>query len=165
MRRVSPRTPFHRVAGSLGIVSMGFYAHHLRSWLEHLDPRQLHVIVGEEDLGPRAGATVAGVYAHLGVDATFEPQGIEERIGQRASAGRVFLNYYAPRGGRRLLRRIPGIDHLPAPSGRVTAADRAHLRALYAPDVAELEHLLDRPLGCWRTAPHVAPGTARSRSA
>jgi hypothetical protein len=152
MRRISPRCPFSEAAGRLGIVSMGFYAHHLQRWLEHYDRDQLHVMVYEEDLTQRPDAMLADVFAHLGVDPGFAPSGVAARHGQRVSRGALFLRYYSPRVGRRLVRRVPAIGRLPLPSTTVTPEERRRLDALYAPDVAALEQLLGRSLDCWRAA-------------
>jgi hypothetical protein len=149
MRRISPRTPFHAAAGRLGIVSMGFFGYHLRSWLAHFAAEQILVVIGEEDLGDRAGATVAAVYRHLGVDDRFVPEGLDRRVGERASPAALFLRYYAPRTSRRLLRLVPAVARLPLPTPEVTDADRRDLRVLYEPDVALLEEQLGRSLRCW----------------
>lgn len=156
MRRISPRCPFTKAASEQGIVSMGFYAHHLERWLAHFDRDQIHVVVYEEDLANRPDSMLADVFTHLGVDHRFVPTGVGARHGQRASRGALFVRYYSPRMGRRLLRRVPAVGRLPLPSATVSAEVRARLDALYAPDVAALEDLLGRSLACWRSPATVA---------
>jgi hypothetical protein len=148
--RVSPRLPFRAVAGEHGIVSMGFYAHHLRRWLARFDRDRLVVFLYEDDLVGGTEALLARLYEHVGVDPSFVPVAPEARHGQRLGDAAMFGRYYAPRVTRRVLRVAPALARLPAPVARLTDDDLTMLDALYGPDIDELEEILGRSLATWR---------------
>ena len=67
MGEITPDTPFEEVITYGGIVDMGFYARHLRNWLEYYPPEQINVLILETDIQARPVETLAEVCRFLSI--------------------------------------------------------------------------------------------------
>jgi hypothetical protein len=93
---ISPRHSITKVAHQRGIVSAGDYETHIRRWFDYFSPAQFLFLVFEEDVKQNREATLHNVYQFLGVNATFIPEGINER--KHPALGPLYrtLLYYLP---------------------------------------------------------------------
>jgi len=64
---VTPDTPFEEAMTYGGIVDMGFYARHLRNWLEYYPLEQIKVLILESDIQARPVETLAEVCRFLSI--------------------------------------------------------------------------------------------------
>jgi hypothetical protein len=116
-----------------GIVDIGFYAQHLRSWLQHFSTEQLCVLIKETDVAQQPEQGLARVLAHLGLASDWQPEAIQQAV----FTGRT----------RQWLRDGVWVERDGQPQQLASAADIHELRTLYRDDIAELEEMLKRPLG------------------
>jgi hypothetical protein len=151
--------------GDLGArgLAMGFYAGSLARWLDRFGRDRVAVYL-DDDLRRDPQATMAGLYAFLGVDPAFRPDlGKRYNVGQGLprSGGVQRLVYHAS-GLKRLAQRV-------LPDGVREAARRALLRlnqgqkpaltpeerrtftAVYREDIRRVEQLIGRDLSAWLT--------------
>lgn len=147
--RLSPRASFRDSCGRFGILTMGFYHHHLERWLELYPRERMLVLVFEEDVVDAPDATIRRTYEHVGVDPTFDPVGMRERANERSSDLELHLRAIRPGFAERVVRWLPAVRRIDWPSIAATDDDRAFLADLYRDDVDALEQLLDRPLDLW----------------
>ncbi|MFW5750126.1 MAG: sulfotransferase domain-containing protein [Planctomycetota bacterium] len=134
------------------------YASALAPWLDHFPPSRF-VVVRQDEVGADAGAAVRRLYTGLGLDASFVPEMIEDRInsvrdyrspGLFRALSSLSQRLKARPGGRRLMEGVYRcsrmrelvLDFLQVDRGRARvdfdqvfdASDRAHL-------IAETERL------------------------
>ncbi len=150
------------------LVPEGFYARHLRRYIDRFPRANLRVVLFD-DLVDNPVPTMQEVYRFLGVDPTFTPtmarynasHRVEHPVGAwlfgRQSGAKQVLRRLAPAAtkalqqspvARRLLtwvRRRAGQRDTLSPALRDQLTD-----ALYADDIGQLELLLDRSLNHWR---------------
>ena len=149
-------------------IEQGYYSRHLGCWLEHFDREQIHVIL-YDDVRTQPLEVIARTQAFVGVDSSFRPSLLTERINVSVVPRYERLENlmrWSSRTGRRLLgdrivrglgrTGLPGLirqrnrvelgdEHIPP----LTGEERERLRAVFAEDIARLEHLLSRSLGRW----------------
>jgi hypothetical protein len=154
--RVSPWSSIADAGARHGILSMGLYYQHLKSWHRSFDRERFLVLIFEEDVLATPAATMRRVYSFVGVDPSFEPAGLTTPRNQKPSDIGVLLSHYLSRKlARRFDRRFPGAGGLPIPGLRVTDSETSWLRSFYEADSRNLQELLSRELP-WST---VAPAT------
>jgi hypothetical protein len=126
-----------------GLIDIGFYAAHLRNWLQHFPLQQILVLIYEKDIVQHQRETLGRVFNFLDVDASWkvpEPEQVvflgRERVWQDDEVWVPFDSHPNAPGhdqknieGRNLCRRV----------------DRStihQLREIYARDKLELQNLL-----------------------
>lgn len=115
----------------------GFYHRHLEPYARYFGRDRLHVMLYEDLL--RA--------PEMEMQRLFEFAGVATDILLRPAAERAWPSRMASR----LLGRVQGArGHEMAAPEPLSLGMRAMLRARYAEDVARLEGLIGRDLGCWR---------------
>jgi hypothetical protein len=149
-------------------LEQGRYATHLKNWLRYFSREQILVVLKEDiDVSPLEIAQQ--VYEFLGIDSSYMPKGMAERVNRSyanrsgqlaATKDRLYLLSRSPwlrwswdlasgLGLRKIYRRFNQLE-----SEQVIPAPQQHsLQALhdaFAPEVAELEELLGRSLAAWR---------------
>ncbi|MEM9037024.1 MAG: sulfotransferase domain-containing protein [Actinomycetota bacterium] len=149
--RISPRTSFRDACGRHGILTMGFYHHHLRRWLELYPRERLLVHIFEEGVKASPEKTIRSTFEHLGVDPSFEPRNVHQAANERASDLELHLRAIRPGLADRVTKLVPAVTRVNWPRIAPTDDDRAFLADLYRDDVRALEALLDRPLDVWES--------------
>ncbi|MEM8902262.1 MAG: sulfotransferase [Actinomycetota bacterium] len=147
--RISPRTSFRDACGRHGILTMGFYHHHLTRWLELYPSARLLVHVFETDVKETPEKTVRATYEHLGVDPAFAPTDVRRAANERSSDLELHLRAIRPGLADRVARLVPAVRRIDWPRIAPTDDDLRFLGELYRDDVRALEALLDRPLDRW----------------
>jgi hypothetical protein len=127
-------------AGSfIGLLDIGFYAAHLRNWLQHF-PRERFLVLGfEKDIVAQPHATLRRVFEFLGVDADWQAGDAAQPVFEGSE--RVWLEdeVWVPGGeGAGELRRFNGKDYCRL----VDRSTIQTLREIYAADQAELYELI-----------------------
>lgn len=150
------------------LVEYGFYARHLKRYLEHFSDDQVIVRL-YDDIGATGGRVISDFYDFLGLDSSVEPKSQVQRIHPRRPRPRFQRTYNAavrfikaaeemsPRVGSSIyrVRKSPVMDRLHHLSGSASPYPRlsrdAWLRLLdlYSGDIEELGQLLMRDLGEW----------------
>jgi hypothetical protein len=131
-----------------GIRESGLYATQYAAWLERYPMDRFLTLIYEEDIAPDDAkqATLARVFAHIGVDADFEPSEVTEARNKRSGDFAIRMKHASP-VRRRVMAALP---QRARESERwrieVAAEDRASLAADFRPEVARLEELLGRRL-------------------
>jgi hypothetical protein len=143
-------------------VEPGFYAAHLKRYLEHF-PRGQILCQRFEQLETDPPGFLRELLDFAGVDPDFEPTLLHERVAP-AGAERRLLHpgYYlfrsqrllrrlgiAPRTLERIQRRVPGLRWHAAYDAGVAPDLHAALLEICEPEIRELEKLLDRDLSGW----------------
>jgi len=67
MGEIDPESDFDQALAYGGVVDMGFYARHLRNWLEYYPLRQIKVLVLESDIQAKPVETLNDVFQFLSV--------------------------------------------------------------------------------------------------
>ncbi|MEO1060904.1 MAG: sulfotransferase domain-containing protein [Actinomycetota bacterium] len=147
--RISPRASFREACGRHGILTMGFYHHHLSRWLELYPADRLLVHVFETDVKGTPEKTIRATYEHLGVDASFEPTDVRRAANERSSDLELHLRAIRPGLADRMSSLVPAVRRVNWPRIAPTDDDLRFLGELYRDDVRALEVLLDRPLDQW----------------
>lgn len=150
---LSPRLPFREACGRHGIVTMGFYHHHLSRWLQRYGADRFLVHVYEEDVVDDPERAIRRTYEHLGVDPEFAPTGAHRRANERAGDLELHLRAIRPGLANRLVRAVPRLREIDRPRIRPTDDDLALLADVYRDDVVRLEALLGRSLDAWTGVP------------
>lgn len=141
---LDPDAPFSEAAAYGGVVEMGFYAMHLRRWLDRFPAGRIMVLSVEDDILRRGTETLRRAAAFLDVD----PDGMQPAIAEdlvfegarRVADGRGGIRFEAP--DIHPDRAVPkhGLD----------AGEWAALRAVFRDDVRRLDRMLDRGFyGLW----------------
>jgi len=149
-------------------IDQGMYATHLTRWLRHFDRRQMLVILFD-DVQSNPEAVARQVYTFLGID----PHHVSSVLNKASNPSYVnrskFLEHLKNHV-RSMVRKLHlgpiwrGIGDLGfrtlyralnrAPSSSVIppleAATREFLDERFAPEIDQLEAILNRDLGCWR---------------
>ncbi len=101
-----------------GMVRIGLYGKALAAYRERFAPERFLIITNEE-LGARGRRTLARVFSHLGVDPTFVPPSIDQRVHESGTAARM-----TPESTRMLLAYLDDnwFAGLPRPERRRQAA-------------------------------------------
>lgn len=142
-------------------LAMGMYARQVRRWMEAFPAGHVRVHLFD-DLRARPHAVTADLAAFLGVDPAGFRAAAEHQ--NRAAAPRwVLVNWVLHHSGlKTMVRRLAPRAVLRAgkrmwyrkPAGATASPQtRAELRALFAPDVAELSALIGRDLSHWTAGP------------
>lgn len=148
-RRLSPRHSFRSGCGRHGILTMGFYHHHLSRWFELYDPSRFLILSFEDDVVGDPLATARRAYAHIGVDPDFVPARLTERSNERSSDLELHLRQVSPRLAQTLASVVPPIRRVNWPRIAPTDDELRFLAELYADDVTALEERLDRRFERW----------------
>lgn len=128
---LDPDTPLLDAGRFMGLIDMGFYARHLRNWLQAFPRENFCILILEDDIARMPAATIRRVYRFLAVQETFRPPG----LGTPAYAGPY---------------RLRTQDGIRGPANRDRGQLRVHdatleqLTRIYRDDVGELEDLLGR---------------------
>jgi hypothetical protein len=86
MGRVQPKQSLMEVADCYGIKSMGYYDIHLSNWMNYYTRENFLVLIYEEDLQDKMKRkTLERVFRYIGVDSSFEPNGIFFKYNVRTS--------------------------------------------------------------------------------
>jgi hypothetical protein len=148
-------------------IEQGLYAKHLKRWLRHF-PREQLLVVLMDDVEADPRGVCRTVYRFLGVDETFVPAGFGERQnGSYATRSArltklkdtVYATTRSPwlrwtwevvgAAGLKPLYRglnvVPSEAVIPPPQPQTLG----QLRERFAPEIQELETLLDRSLSSW----------------
>jgi hypothetical protein len=142
----------HLVADS-GVLDRGRYVHQLAAYRELFDPRQMLVLIYEEDVREQPREGLAKVCHFLGIDPSFEFPTLKERLNAADRCRlRLVLDYYVP-GARRCTAPL---DRWLKPwKGAPSQAATRELYGLYAEDNARLFELLGRETpASWTLARH-----------
>ena len=132
----------------------GFYGRQLLPYFEAFPREQIQVHLFE-DFTADPAAVLASIYALLGVDPALGT--IPERAVNVSGVPRNALVGAVARGGKRVAPLLPEAVRRRAKAVLVRGLDRpalgtelrSRLVGIYREDVAELERLLERPLGHW----------------
>ncbi|HXV33420.1 MAG TPA: sulfotransferase [Gaiellaceae bacterium] len=135
----------------------GFYGRQLRPYFEAFSRERIQVHLFE-DFAADPDSVLEPLYAFLGVDPALGTT--LERAVNVSGVPRNALVGAAVRGGKRVAPLLPEAVRRRAKSALVRGLDRptlspglrARLVDLYREDIAELERLLERPLGRWLEA-------------
>jgi hypothetical protein len=148
-------------------VEQGRYATHLKNWLQYFPMDQM-LVVFMEDVISDPVATARAVYGFLGVDADYVPDHSSKQYNRsfanrslklaalkdsvysltRSPAGRWIWDLAGNLGLKSAYRRfntLPSEQVIPPPEPETLA----HLRKVFAPEVAELGELTGRSLTKW----------------
>jgi len=149
-------------------LEQGRYATHLKNWLRYFSRQQILVLL-KEDIDASPLKIAHQVYEFLGIDYSYMPKGMAERVNRSyanrseqltAVKDRAYLLSRSPwlrwswglasgLGLRKMYRRFNQLESeqvIPAPELHSLQA----LQEAFAPEVAELEELLGRSLAAWR---------------
>ena len=163
---VSADTPFEQALEKHPeYVTQGMYHEQLQRYLEWFPREQLLVLIYDDALtGP--GQFIRQLLDFLGVDSQFHPS----MLGQKVNVGRtpksvaldLAMDSWSGALRRRGLHRlvwlvkktgmatfVRGINARSQGPSDASAAQRAQLRELFAPDIRALESLLQRDLNMW----------------
>lgn len=130
------------------IREFGLYATQYAAWLERYPADRFLTLIYEEDIAPDAAkqATLGRVFAHIGVDAGFEPSDVTEERNKRSGDFAIRMKHASPIR-RRLMATVPertrGWERWRIST---SAQDRAELAELFRPEVQRLEQMLGRSL-------------------
>lgn len=81
MGEIDPETDFEQAMTYGGVVDMGFYARHLRNWLEYYPLRQIKVLVLESDIQAQPVDTLNGVFQFLSVpEHVFAEESVQQTV-------------------------------------------------------------------------------------
>ena len=81
MGEIDPQTDFEQALTYGGIVDMGFYARHLRNWLEFYPLKQIKVLILESDIQVRPVETLADVFQFLSVpEHAFSEESVQQTV-------------------------------------------------------------------------------------
>jgi len=135
MGEVTPDTPFEEAMTYGGIVDMGFYARHLRNWLEYYPLEQIKVLILESDIQARPVETLAETCRFLGV------------AEHEFSAEVVHKTVYA--GTQRMVNDegVFVIDHDQHWHKVISAGPLERLNKTFLSDVKDLDRILGTTLG------------------
>lgn len=164
-------------------VDQGRYATHLGRWLEFF-PRDQVMVVLHDDIRQDPAGVAREIYRFLGIAPDFVSGALNTRsnvghlkrhpgldalrrqlrLGLKRFGGSWLWEGAARLGLRKLYRSVAWVeseDRIPAPGEETLQA----LRNTFAPEVEQLERLLDRPLPAWkqpRHRPDAAPDETRA---
>ncbi len=130
--RVAPYQTLIDVAGSNGILDIGFYGAHLAAWREAVKTDRIKVLVFEDDIVAEPERGFVEVCNFLKIDPSFRPEG----IGKASNKG----------GERHISLDGIRIGNHPQPVG---PDDIRFLLDAYRDDIAWTEELIGRPLTSW----------------
>jgi len=81
MGEIDPQTDFDQALTYGGVVDMGFYARHLRNWLEYYPLEQIKVLILETDIQARPAETLADLFQFLSVaEHAFAEDSIQQTV-------------------------------------------------------------------------------------
>jgi len=148
--RVSEKQRLADVAHLFGIETMGYYDEHLRNWLEYFPAERFLVLVYEVDLrDENKRSTLQRVFEHIGVDASFVPQGLYAPYNSKRAHFDLRIRHWPlPRLVQSAIGRLVP-DAIRARDVWKIPVDRSERDALaesYRPHVAALQELLGREL-------------------
>ena len=131
-----------------GIRENGLYATQYAAWLERFPVDRFLTLVYEEDIAPDEAkqATLARVFAHIGVDAEFEPSDVTEERNKRSGDFAIRMKHASPLRKRAMAALPERVQDSPRWQISVAAEDRAALADEFRPEVQRLEQMLDRSL-------------------
>ena len=92
-RRISPSTPIKEVTSKYAIVSRGYYYSQLLEWLKFFPLKHFLILIYEDDILLGKKRTIMNSYHFLGVNQTFEPEGIETKYGATSNHLYMYINY------------------------------------------------------------------------
>lgn len=130
--RIDPQKHLRDVAHTMGILDIGFYGAHLRSWLESVPKERLEVLIFEDDIVRDPEAGFRKLCNFLKVDDSFKPEGLH-----------LSSNAGAP---RRINSTGIAVTGHPLP---IDADDIRFLCDSYAADIDLTVALLGRSLPAW----------------
>lgn len=130
--RIHPDKTLREVAHKLGILDIGFYGAHLKSWFETVDPARMEVLIFEDDIVADPKAGFRKLCRLLKVRDDVVPKGLHN-ASNAGDARKV-----APTG-------ISVKGH-PLPIG---PDDIEYLIDAYADDIAQTKAILGRDLASW----------------
>lgn len=150
-------------------VEQGLYATHLTRWLEHFPREQIHIVF-YEDICARPAEVFRGILEFIGVDPTFLPGRLGERVNATVFRRNEELERLMRRSSRIIRRRLgetwvaavkaTGVPALvraysrkPVPEPEIpppTEEDRARLARFFEDENARLARLLGRGFAHWR---------------
>lgn len=145
-RLIAPGRSFSAVRDRLGILSMGYYAVHLKHWLRYFPRDRFLILLYEEDVVQQKEAAVRRVFRFLGVDEAFVPPNLQAYVNVKRGHTYLWLHYFFPDLVRRLRRRVPLLQEINVPEIKVSAAEKKALAEHFEAHNRELERLLGRPL-------------------
>ena len=144
-RRIAPNARIMDAGKRFGILSMGYYAQHLRTWFATYDRNRFLVLVFEEDVKAKPVEGVKSVFQFLDIDDSFVPPSAEKRVHGASNHLYMRINYYAPWLGQ-LVKDYPslllGLDW----KIRVGDDELAELQEHFRPHNDDLAELLGREL-------------------
>lgn len=147
--KVPPGLPLFEAAKLRpGILEKSRYPSNLEVWLRHFPADRFLFLVYEDDIVPDAAKadTLRRVFAHIGVDPSFEPEGLMARRYARLTPFEL-----RRRNARRRYQLLMGLVPPPLRSSRIwdlpedPEAERA-LWEMFEPDIPRLAALIGRPL-------------------
>jgi GT2 family glycosyltransferase len=129
---------FLETAKQHGIIHMGFYASHLRKWLEWFPLENIHIIIQEDDVITDPQKTLRNVQAFLGVnDPHIIPDDVSAVLSgaKRIQVGDTLYAYMKHTSAtQKKILAIASTDEL------------QKLYDIYLPDIQELEKIIKRPV-------------------
>ena len=144
---VSPKERIRQVWDRWGILSMGYYHHHLTAWFKQFPREQFLILIYEEDIMRNRIQTLRVVYRFLGVDETFMPDNLDRVYNPRRGHLFLRLEHTLPSWLASIIGRVtPFIKRIDIPRIPVHAEEIEELNQLYHESNQALEQLLGRKL-------------------
>lgn len=147
--KVPPGMPLFEAAKLRpGIVEKSRYPSNLAAWLDHFPRDRFLFLIYEEDIAPDTAKqqTLQRVFEHIGVDPSFEPEGIFDRRNIRLPPFEL-----RRRNARRRYQLLMSLVPPPLRTSRIwnlpsdPEAERV-LWEMFEPDVDRLARMIGRPL-------------------
>lgn len=142
---ISPHTGFDQAIKYGGVVDMGFYACHLRNWLEHYPLEQIKVLILETDIQLRPVETLASVCRFLSVSNHGFSQEHTQQVIFRGPQRVINENgVYVPGDGRHADKKDVSYMNKDGQNWhRIISAEQLHqLHDIFLPDVKDLDNML-----------------------
>lgn len=146
---IPPHTGFDQAIKYGGVIDMGFYACHLRNWLEHYPLDQIKVLILETDIQARPAETLLAVCSFLSVaHHEFSQKSIHQVV---FSGPRRMINengVYVPGNGPPADKKDSSYMNVDGQNWQqIISAEQLHqLNDIFLPDVKDLDSMLGTDL-------------------
>jgi hypothetical protein len=144
MGRVQPKQSIIEVADYHGIKSMGYYDIHLSNWMNYYTCDNFLVLIYEKDLQDNMKRkSLERVFRYIGVDNTFEPNGIFSKYHVRRSHFEMRIRHYPFHIGKGLRLLVPErIKMSKIWEISVREKEKETLREIFKPHNKNLEEII-----------------------
>ena len=149
MGEIAPHTDFSEAIKYGGVIDMGFYARHLRNWLEYYPLNRIKVLILESDIQARPVETLSRLCNFLSVpDHDFNRESVEQAVfkgpQRRVNDNGVFIPAPAPSAN---IKDTSYSGESEPHWQQIMSRDQLHqLNNIFLPDVKDLDSILGTTL-------------------